>query len=208
LSEQTKELVQIIGETDQQLNRKEGSSPSDKQAHCTSNPEQSATARSTEINHRLSEIKCTCRLEDRSTTVDKTDEFATFSGDMKSSALAVPSPVAKISPVSVIKDRPPVCKQVGSKRTTQHTQVLKPNWDNSFSCTESLSPAKSADNCGRNIVITRSTSFFRDIPPLDPSLTQQSDGDCGVANLTGRRSGRTPPSTIKRSSSFRRVTYK
>lgn len=214
LSEQTKELIQIIGETDQQLNRKEGSSPSDKQAHCMSNPEQSATARSTEINHRLSEIKCTCRLEDTSTTVDKTDEFATFSSDIKSSALAVPSPVAKISSVlpgtsvSVIKDRPPVCKQVGSKRTTQHRQVLKPNWDNSFHCTESLSPAKSADNCGRNIVITRSTSFFRDIPPLDPSLTQQSDSDCGVANLTGRRSGRTPPSTIKQSSSFCRVTYK
>jgi len=206
LSEQTKQLIQMTGESDQQLNGKESSCTLSKQAHYICNTLQSA-----EMKHRPPGSKCTCHSEDTSTTDDKTDEFATVSGEPKTSAVVVLSPVAKVSSVlpatsvSSARDRPPVCKQARAKRTVQQSLVLKPNHDNSFNCSDLFSRAKSTNNHGRNILSTRSTSFSRDQDPLP--LTQQSDSDKGTANLTRRRSGRTPPPPIKQSSSFHRVTY-
>jgi len=206
LSEETKRLIQMIGETDQKFNGKESSSSSNKQEHYMFNSEYSQTDMSGKMKNRPSETKCTCHSEDTfRTTVGKTDESAKISGDLKTSAVAKVSSVLPATSASTVRDRPPICKQVGSNRVAQQSLVLKPNRDNSFNCTESCNRAKSTSSHGRNVLITRSTSFSRDILPLAPSLTQQSDSDYGMANLTGRRSGRTPPSAVKRSSTFHRA---
>ena len=213
LYEQTKQLSQMIGESDQPLNGKQSSCPPSKQAHSISNTEHSQTLLSAETKHRASESKCSCRSEDKittddttTTTDDKTDKFATVSGFPKT-AVSVTSPTAKVSSVlpttsdtSVI-DQPPMCKQPRSKRIVRHSLVVKPNQDNSFNCRESLSRAKSTDNHGRNVPITKSTSFSQDALPLSPTITQQSDSDKNITNFTRRKSGKTPPSTVKRSSS-------
>jgi len=208
LSEETKQLIQITSETDQLLNGKDHSSPSNKQTHYVLNTEKSQTLMSAEIECRRSETRCTCHSEDASTIVDKTDEFATSSDDLKTSKVAVLSPVATASsahPTTLVSShRPPICKQVGSKRTVQQSLVLKPNRDNSLNCHESFSRAKSGDIKGRNVQIPRSTSFSQDVLPLASSLTRQSDSNCHMP--TGRRSGRTSPFTLKRSSSVHRVT--
>ena len=201
LSEQTKqlsELIQMTGETDQQLNGKESSGPSNKQQNTEA--EHSLTLMSAELKQRPSETKCTCHSKDMSPTV----EFATSSGDPKTSAMSVLSPAAKVSSVrpasvSSMRDRPPVRKQIGSKGIAQHSIVLKPNDANDFNSSKSYSRPKSSDKCGKNVLFTRSTSYSEDLLPLTPTLTRQPYSDCGVANITGRRSGRTPSTVVKQS---------
>lgn len=214
LSHQTKELIQIISDKDQHLNGNSVHAHQNIQAQYKSNSEQIQTEKLVEAVHRPSKAECTCLLDD-STSVDKLNDTATLSDDLKTSAVAGPSSVAQIycssvlptTSVSSMRDQPSLCKQIRSKRMVpgivQRSLILKPIYPNS-SCSKTLSRASVTYSHGTNAHISRSTSFIRDVQPLASSLTEQSDVvlNCrsdfsdSVNNVTGRwsaASGRAAP---------------
>ena len=161
LSEQTKELIQIISEKDEHLNGKALQVHQKIQTRCKSSSEKRQSEMSEERKHRSPEAECTCHSEDTSTTIDKLDNSATFCDDLKISATAdVVSCCSLLLPptsVSSSRDRPPPNKQVKSKRMVpgivQRSLILKPNHDN-FNCNEirdTFSRAKSTDNHERSV---------------------------------------------------------
>ena len=225
LSEQTKELTQMISEKDQQLTGK----TSCVHQNIQTSSEQRRTEKLVDRMHRPSETEC--QLEDTNTSVDKLNDFATLPDDLKTSALVMSSPVAEVSycsssslfptaSVSSRRDRPTVCKPVRSKRMVtgivQKSLVLKPNHGNS-NCSETSSRA---DLTHSHVQRSRSTSLVKDIQSLSASLTQHSnvqlnyppDLNDSVNNLTGRWSAAsgsrpTSASAVRHSRSYYGFTY-
>lgn len=221
LTDQTEELLQIIGEKDQCRNGKESSSPSDIQTCYASNE--------VLVEKLCRPSECIFQPEDSRSTDKKLNDFSPFSDDVKSFEIAVPSPVAQMHsgspglpmlPVSNTRDQPLLCKkQVRSKRVVpgivQQSLILQPNHDktNFSEVSETFRQAKATDNHGGNFPLLRSTSFSQDVLPLAPCISKNSDTelqhqsdfvDSVRTKLTGKWSVRekTLPSACRGSSSF------
>jgi len=219
LSEQSKELIRIIGEKNQHLNGKDNSGPPDTQTRYESASERRKSELSDERKSRPFDGKCTCESWSVNTAADKLDDSATRSGDLKSSTMAVPSSISKTSycssvlprtSVSSAKDRPPMYKEVVPKRMVS-SLVDEPSRDNfsSIETGQTFSRPPSRDSCGRNASRrTITSSNTEDVLPFASSLTEhKSDfADNAVANATDRRprkkSGRTHASSVKSSLGF------
>jgi len=142
LSEQTKEVSQIISRKQKQDWELKSLHVFQNMQSNNSNLEQRQTDKSVDRTCRPSKSECICQLQERSTSVDKSNDFATVCGLSKASAMPpVPSPAAEIVHCSSLlpttsvcssRDRPAPCKEIRPKRVVprivQQSLTLKPTW--------------------------------------------------------------------------------
>jgi len=127
LSEQTKELIQMISE-------KDDSKTLHIETDDKSISEQMHTKKSVERMHRPPEAECTCQSADASINLDRPNDFTAVCDDLKTCAISVPyrvpegSSCSSVLPTSVssTRDRPPPCRKK-TKTNGTRSWAKKPN---------------------------------------------------------------------------------